>query len=96
MRDNIPDIIKKRGQHPVTRILDDKEYIEQLFEKLIEEIDEFDEDRNAKELADIFDVLSALGHALNINGDQLKKARTKKAAVHGTFKKRLFLEKVED
>lgn len=96
VRDNIPEIIKKRGAKPITRVLDDKEYIDQLFDKLIEEIDEFDEDRNAEELADIFEVLSALGSALGIKGDQLKKARLKKATTRGTFKKRIFLEKVVD
>lgn len=96
VRDNIPAIIKKSGRRPKTRILDDKDYIEQLFEKLCEEIDEFDEDRNVDELADIIEVLMALGQALGISQQELKEVRAKKAATHGAFKNRLFLEKVEN
>ena len=96
VRDKIPEIIKKRGQQPITRILDDREYIEQLFEKLCEEIDEFDEDRNAAELADVLEVLTALAQALDISQKDLKLSRVKKARAHGVFKKRLFLERVEE
>ncbi len=96
VRDNIPTIIKKSGRRPKTRILDDKEYVEQLFEKLCEEIDEFDEDRNVEELADIIEVLMALARTLGISQEELKEVRAKKVATRGAFKKRLFLERVED
>lgn len=96
VRDNIPTIIKKSGRRPKTRILDDKEYVEQLFEKLCEEIDEFDEDRNVEELADIIEVLMALARTLGISQEELKEVRSKKVAIRGAFKKRLFLERVED
>lgn len=95
VRDKIPSIIKRTGRRPVTRVLDDKEYIEQLLEKLCEEINEFDEDRNAEELADVVEVLMALAKALGISQQELQKVRAKKALDRGTFSKRLFLEKVE-
>ena len=94
VRDKIPAIIKRTGRRPVTRVLDDKEYVEQLLEKLCEEINEFDEDRNAEELADVVEVLMALANALGISQQELKKVRNKKALQRGTFQKRLFLEKV--
>lgn len=96
VRDRIPDILKKQGQTPVTRILNDDEYVEGLIDRLCEEVDEFDQDRNAEEMADILEVLMALAQALGINQKDLKKVREKKAMVRGTYKKRLFLERVEE
>ena len=96
VRDRIPDIIKKRGQNPVTRILDKNEFVEGLIDKLCEEVDEFDEDRNAEELADIIEVLMALAQALGISQQELKKVRDKKALTRGSFRKRIFLERVEE
>ncbi|HSX53481.1 MAG TPA: nucleoside triphosphate pyrophosphohydrolase [Patescibacteria group bacterium] len=94
VRDKIPDIIRAQGQKPIIRILDDKEYVEQLIEKLCEAVDEFDEDRTAAELADILEVITALMKALGIKQEDLRTMRSKKAATRGTFKKRIFLEKV--
>lgn len=94
VRDKMTDILKKQGQEPVFRVLDDKEYVERLIDKLCDEVDEFDEDRSVDEMADILEVLSALMDALRITPTQLKKARLKKATTRGVFKKRIFLEKV--
>lgn len=88
------EILKKQGREPIFRILDDKEYVEKLIDKLCDEVGEFDEDRTADELADILEVLNALMDALHITPAQLKKARQKKAKTRGVFKKRIFLEKV--
>lgn len=96
VRDKIPEIIQKQGQSPVTRILDDSEYVEGLMDKLCEEVDEFDEDRNVEEMADILEVLMALAGALGISQKDLLKVRQKKALTRGSFKKRIFLERVEE
>lgn len=37
VRDNIPDIIRKKGETPKIRILNDKEYYEELVKKIGEE-----------------------------------------------------------
>ena len=37
VRDNIPNIIKDKGEEPITRILSDKEYKQELEKKLNEE-----------------------------------------------------------
>ena len=94
VRDKITDIIKRQGREPVFRVLDDKEYVEKLIDKLCEEVDEFDQDRNADEMADIIEVLNALMDALRMSPAQLKKSRRKKALTRGVFKKRIYLEKV--
>src|SRR3989338_608412 len=96
VRDKIPDIIESRGKKTVVRVLDDKEYLEQLMEKLGEEVDEFDQDRSVEEMADILEVLMALAETLGIKQSELKAVRDKKATERGKFKKRLFLEKVEE
>ena len=96
VRDRIPDIIKKQGQNPVTRVLDDNEYVEGLIDTLCEEIDAFDEDRNVEEMADILEVLMALANALGISQQELKRVRDQKAISRGGFRKRIFLERVEE
>lgn len=41
VRDKIPEIIIAHGKKPITRILNDDEYIEELDKKLNEEITEW-------------------------------------------------------
>ena len=41
VRDKIPDIILKDNELPVTRILDDEEFIKELNKKLQEEVNEY-------------------------------------------------------
>jgi len=53
VRDNIPDIMLKNGEKPITRILADSEYITCLEGKLREEVEVYLESRAAIELADI-------------------------------------------
>jgi len=96
VRDKIPEIIQARGQTPVVRTLDNKEYLKQLLEKLFEEVDEFDEDHTVEEMADILEVLMALADTLGIKQSDLETMRKRKAAARGAFKKRIFLERVED
>jgi predicted house-cleaning noncanonical NTP pyrophosphatase (MazG superfamily) len=96
VRDRIPEILAKQGQNPVTRILDNNEYVEGLMDKLCEEVDEFDEDRNVEEMADILEVLMALASALGISQQDLRKVREKKALTRGGFKKRILLERIEE
>lgn len=94
VRDKIPEIIRSSGAEPVTRILDEKEYLNELVKKLKEEVAEFEEDHSIEELADIQEVLLALYEALGINPDELETIRDKKAAKNGAFKKRIFLDDV--
>jgi predicted house-cleaning noncanonical NTP pyrophosphatase (MazG superfamily) len=96
VRDRVPEIIRADGKEPKTRILDKQEYLEELIKKLGEELEEFNTDRNAEELADLQEVILALADAINITPQQLAKAVSQKTLKRGAFKKRIFLESVEN
>jgi predicted house-cleaning noncanonical NTP pyrophosphatase (MazG superfamily) len=95
VRDKIPEIIKANGSRPITRILDDKEYLKELIEKVREETAEFEAEPSLEELADIQEVLMALLKTLGSNRKDLEKVRAAKAAERGGFAKKIFLEGVE-
>ena len=98
VRDNIPDIIKSNGEKPITRILNDKEYLKYLLKKDSEELEEVRSANNIeevkKELGDKLEVLIAIaifyGFTLE---DIINEAKIKKNK-NGGFEKRILLEKV--
>ena len=96
VRDRIPEIIAAEGKTPKTRILNKQEYYQALLKKLEEELLEFKADPSVEELADLQEVLLALADALNIGYNELAKMVSRKALARGSFKKRIFLESVED
>lgn len=91
VRDKIPEMIEKNGEHPVTRILDDKEYLDSLCRKLDEEVKEFHESGEPEELADILEVVFALGEAMGVSKSELKSIYQKKHDDRGGFSERIFL-----
>lgn len=95
VRDKIPEIAVVNGQTPVTRQLDDEEYQSELHKKLQEEVTEYLEDVNAEELADILEVVYALGVRLGVSPEELEQLRVQKAEKRGGFEKRIFLESAE-
>lgn len=95
VRDKIPEIAIANGQTPVTRQLDDEEYQSELHKKLQEEVTEYLEDVNAEELADILEVVYALGVRLGVSPEELEQLRVQKAEKRGGFEKRIFLESAE-
>jgi len=93
VRDRIPEIVAARGGVAKTRVCaDDEEYLARLVAKLREEVDEFDRDRNAEELADILEVIKALCLRLGFDPLEVEALRAKKEAERGAFGKRLILE----
>lgn len=95
VRDKIPEIIIANGQTPLTRTLDDDDYQVELHKKLQEEVSEYLEDVNTEELADILEVVYALGAQLGITAQELEYLRLHKAQKRGGFEKRIFLESAE-
>jgi predicted house-cleaning noncanonical NTP pyrophosphatase (MazG superfamily) len=63
-------------------------------QKLIEEVQEFNESETAEELADILEVVHALAKQINTDLSELEKLQKSKHQERGGFEKRLFLEQV--
>ncbi len=92
VRDRIPEIIEARGAKASFRACaDEAEYLERLVAKLREEVDEFDRDRSAEELADVLEVVRALCLRLGIDPAEVERLREKKAVERGAFEKHLIL-----
>ena len=96
IRDRIPEIIEQDGKKPVTRVLDDAEFLIALENKLLEEVQEMRQGKNKKmEIADIYEVLDALIQAYGFSKEEISAIQKKKREERGGFDKRLFLEKTE-
>ena len=97
VRDNIPQIIIAKGETPVVKKLNQKEYKEKLEEKLYEEYEEVikasKKDR-IEELADMIEVIRALGSLEKVSLDEIIRIADEKALKRGAFNDRIFLEKV--
>lgn len=93
VRDNIPEIMIKNGANPVTRILNEEEYLKELNKKLSEEVQEYLESEDIEELADIEEVIISILNTKNKTREQLEQIRKDKSSKRGSFGKRIFLEK---
>lgn len=95
VRDKIPDIIVEHDKAtPITRVLNNEEYLEELNKKLQEEVKEYIDDNNIEEMADILEVLHGIIDAKGCTWEELEKVRISKVEKRGAFKKKIFLEKV--
>ncbi|PFO84730.1 nucleoside triphosphate pyrophosphohydrolase [Bacillus cereus] len=100
IRDRIPEIIKQNGKTPITRILDEKEYIEEIGKKIGEELTEYLEaeskEHKVEELADLLELINALAQYEGVTLEGVEKVRKQKAEKRGGFEERIFLVKVHD
>lgn len=96
VRDRIPAIIEAGGERPVTRILNDEEYLRCLEQKLDEETAEYHEGKNLEELADILEVVYALAEAGGHSREELLSVYEKKHEARGGFADRVFLISKEE
>ena len=98
VRDNIPDIIRKNGEEPIIKILNEEEYKKELEKKLIEECNEV---INAKgndrieELADLLEVMYSLVELENKTMDDVEQERITKKEKRGGFLKKIYLKGVK-
>ena len=94
VRDKIPEIINNDNRKAITRILDNKEYFNELNKKLQEEVKEYLEDNNVEELADIVEVIYGILNAKDISIKEFENIRNWKVKKRGAFQEKIFLEKV--
>lgn len=96
VRDRIPEIVGSDGKTCVTRILPQDEYLAALDAKLQEELNEYQADKSAEELADLLEVLMAVAEARGYTFQAVEALRQDKAARRGGFRERIFLESVTE
>jgi len=91
VRDKIPQIIESQGKKCKFYVATGTDYHNRLKDKLIEEAKEFFENPCVEELADVQEVIDALGesHRWDVTGARLKKRRE-----HGGFWRRYVLQEV--
>ena len=98
VRDKIPEIIKNNNETPITRILDNKEYKQELEKKLLEEYHEvlgtLTSEERIEELADMLEIINALAKLENKTLEDVIKVSKIKKDKRGAFKEKIFLEKV--
>lgn len=94
VRDKIPEIIEADGKKCEVEIASKEEYYKLLKQKLIEETEEFLEDENLEELADIMEVLFALTVSLGYKKEDLFDKVQKKREQRGGFLKKIVLNRV--
>lgn len=92
VRDKIPEIMISKGCKPVTKVLNDEEYILELNKKLLEEVNEYLESGEVLEIADIMEVLLALLKVKKISYDEFERIRLDKVDKRGAFEDKIFLE----
>lgn len=94
VRDKIPEIIEADGKKCDVEIASKEEHYELLKKKLIEETDEFLEDENLEELADVMEVLFSLAESLGYEEEDLLNKKEEKKEERGGFRVGFVLKKV--
>ena len=92
VRDKIPEIIRADGKTPITRILSDEEYLQELDRKLNEEVAEYQADKSIEEMADVLEVLFAICEARGHSIEELMEVKQAKQDKRGGFKDRIYWE----
>ncbi|MBD3363006.1 phosphoribosyl-ATP pyrophosphohydrolase [Candidatus Dojkabacteria bacterium] len=93
VRDKIPEIIRgETGKEPKIHIAKEREFKNELKKKLLEEVDEFFEDFQPEELADILEVLIKFSKVIGTDLKDIERIRMNKKKNRGGFEKRIILE----
>ncbi|MDU5209339.1 MAG: nucleoside triphosphate pyrophosphohydrolase [Clostridium sp.] len=96
VRDKIPEIIVADGKECEVKIVKGKDKYDLLEKKLKEEVNEFLEDKNLEELADVMEVLFGLANELGYSEEELVKKREEKKSERGGFKEGIVLKEVKN
>lgn len=92
VRDKMIKIIENEGRTPEYYIASDDEYASKLKEKLREEVGEFLEAENKEEMADVFEVITAILAQKEWNIEDIIGIQKKKREERGGFEKKIILE----
>lgn len=96
VRDKIPENINSaEGRKCNYKILNDKEYLQELDKKIFEEAHEFIEEHSIEELADLMEVIFAIMKARNILIEDVENVRQAKNNKKGSFSDKIYLIDVE-
>lgn len=89
IRDKIYYIMLERDVNITTRNLNPDDYIQALFQKLYEEIDELKDAQTQteriEEMADVMEVIQSLIKVLNTTADEVERVRLDKFQARGGF-----------
>ncbi|MBM7660400.1 putative house-cleaning noncanonical NTP pyrophosphatase (MazG superfamily) [Bacillus mesophilus] len=100
VRDLIPEVIEKTGKSFTSRILNDGEYINELNKKAQEELAEYynakDQKEVVEELADLLEVMHAMAQYHGTTMTEIERVREQKVMVRGGFKEKVLLIEVSD
>lgn len=96
VRDNIPALIEESGRKSTHKVLGDKEYHHALIDKIVEEIEEFRENNNEEEIADIYEALDCLVKLNNFEPMHVDYLQLIKREARGSYNNKIFLLEVED
>ena len=101
VRDKVPQIIRENKQVPITKELDEEDFVNELLRKLEEEIQEVIGARNNKEelmaeIGDVYEVLNAIIDLYELDKNLLLEMQKKKKQERGGFEERTYLESVEE
>ena len=97
VRDKIPDDINSEiGRKCKYRILEDKEYLEELNKKVLEEANEFIEENSIEELGDLIEVLNAIMYLKGYSMEEVYQVMKRKEEKKGAFKNKIYLEYIDE
>lgn len=99
VRDKIVESVISVGNKPDWRVLSDKEFIQELKKKVVEEAREVPRTDNPKEvvgeLADLQELIDNLLIAFKVSKKEFLEIQKKKNIERGSFKKKHYIEDVE-
>ena len=93
VRDRIPEIIENSGNHCEVEVVNNEVALEYLYKKLNEEVSELLEDKNLEEIADVIEVLFAIGKKYGYSEKDILNKRSEKRKKSGGFEDNIILKK---